>query len=103
MHTPGPWFAFAADYQGTRDEAPIFVIGPEEYHTVAQVRAGNTDDKLPEQTPANAKLVAASPDLLAACKALRKAIGEYNPYWDKMLFDALSETDEAIARAEGRE
>ena len=28
-HTPGPWFAFNADYQGRPDEAPIFTVGPD--------------------------------------------------------------------------
>ena len=69
-HTPGPWFAFNADYQGRSDEAPIFVIGPQEFHTVAKVRAGCHDDDLPAQTPTNAALIAAAPDLLAALEAM---------------------------------
>jgi hypothetical protein len=69
-HTPGPWYAYRADYQGRPDEAPIFVVGPSEFHTVAKVRAGNTDDDLPKQTEANALLIAAAPELLAALKAV---------------------------------
>lgn len=72
QHTPGPWFAFDANYQRLNEYSllPIFTIGPQEFHTVAQVRPGNDDDDLPAQTEANARLIAAAPDLLAALKAL---------------------------------
>lgn len=74
-HTPGPWLAFNADYQRPHDDAllPIFVVGPREFHTVAQVRAGSDDDGLPAQTAANAALIAAAPDLLEAAQLLEKA------------------------------
>jgi hypothetical protein len=49
---------------------PIFVVGPQEFHTVAQVRAGNTDDDLPAQTAANARLIAAAPQMLAALRTI---------------------------------
>ena len=59
--TPGPWHAYPADHQRAHDDdlLPIFVIGPERFHTVAQVRPGNSDDDLPAQTEPNAKLIAA--------------------------------------------
>ena len=96
-HTPGPWFAFNADYQGRSDEAPIFVIGPQEFHTVARVRAGCHDDDLPAQTPANAALIAAAPDLLAGLKWIVERDGEClgdHP-------DILAKLRGFIAKAEG--
>lgn len=71
-HTPGPWHAYEADYQQSHETAllPIFVVGPGEFHTVAQVRAGCSDDDLPAQTAANARLIAAAPDLLEALKGV---------------------------------
>jgi hypothetical protein len=69
-YTRGPWHAFKADYQrGPGDILPIFTIGPDEFHTVAQVRAGNTDDDLPAETEANATLIAAATVMLAALQA----------------------------------
>jgi hypothetical protein len=70
--TPGPWHAYRADYQRLHDDdlLPIFVVGPGQFHTVAQVRAGSDDDDLPAQTEANAWLIAAAPALLAALKAM---------------------------------
>lgn len=77
QHTPGPWHAYPADYQGgPADLHPIFVVGPSEFHTVAQVRAGNEDDDLPAQTAANARLIAAAPDLLDALKYARWFLNE---------------------------
>lgn len=71
-HTPGPWHAYPADYRREHDTdlLPIFVVGPQEFHTVAQVRAGNTDDDLPAQTAANARLIAAAPQMLAALRTI---------------------------------
>lgn len=70
-HTKGPWSVFDVSWQARhKGERPIFVVGPEEFHTVAQVRAGNSDDGLPDQTPANARLIAASPMLLEALLAV---------------------------------
>jgi len=125
-HTPGPWFAFNADYQRLHDHAllPIFVVGPEEFHTVAQVRAGSEDDDLPAQTKDNARLIAAAPDLLAALKSARDVVQEHatellrsfciikddKPDRDSMddderagvteLESVLAEVDAAIAKAE---
>jgi hypothetical protein len=69
-HTRGPWHAYPADYHrlNDTDPLPIFVVGPNEFHTVAQVRAGNIDGDLLAQTPANAALIAAAPELLTALR-----------------------------------
>ena len=99
-HTLGPWFAYPADYQKLypTDLGPIFVVGPDEFHTVCQVRPGEADDDLPAQTEANARLITAAPDLLAALQALLEAIGgeESTDIWCE---DARA----AIAKATGAE
>lgn len=75
-HTPGPWHYFQADYRRMHDSSllPIFTVGPEEFHTVAEVRAGCEDDNLPAQTEANAALIAAAPKLAAELTRLRSAL-----------------------------
>lgn len=57
-HTPGPWFVQHSSHQGG------LLIKPVPGQVVAQC------DELPEMQ-ANARLIAAAPDLLAALKALR--------------------------------
>lgn len=90
--TAGPWHAYNADYQGRPDEGPIFTVGPSEFHTVAQVRAGNTDDDLPTQTPANARLIASAP-------ALRDALINAVALWEYSSTDAPQRAWLAQARA----
>ena len=58
QHTPGPWLAL--DYTGT--DEPAWHVVPGDFHgTIATLD--------PEQS-ANARLIAAAPDLLAALEAL---------------------------------
>lgn len=99
-HTPGPWFAFKADYR--RDHAgsplPIFVVGPQEFHTVAQVRAGNEDDDLPAQTEANARLIAAAPDLLAILKELVEVF-EWSERRTRPDWDGAASENSTLGRA----
>lgn len=59
-HTPGPWLA-AEDEVGTNPDICIEAIG---YGIIADVGGG-----LPHVRRANARLIAAAPDLLAACEA----------------------------------
>lgn len=106
-HTPGPWHAYPADYQREHagDLLPIFVVGPREFHTVAQVRAGNEDDDLPTQTRANARLIAAAPDMLAALRRIvqRAYESETDETGLRDTIHALHTLAvEAIAMAEGR-
>lgn len=71
-HTKGPWKAYPAEHlaKGSEDPNLFFTIGPRQFHTVAEIRPGNPDDGLPDQTPANARLIAAAPDLLEALEGL---------------------------------
>ncbi len=103
-HTPGPWTAFNADYQAIHEDSllPIFVVGPREFHTVAQVRAGNDDDGLPAETAANAALIATAPDLLAALKATREHLALFCTTEDAIAAEIFRIADAAIAKAEAQ-
>jgi len=46
----------------------VYWIGPDEITSIAEVRAGSTDDSLPKQVKANAALIASAPELLEACQ-----------------------------------
>lgn len=74
-HTPGPW----------RLDSYGVITGGSNYHTsVAVVASCNNSCKLPTRTypapgttqHANARLIAAAPELLEACKTLLTALGE---------------------------
>lgn len=97
MSTPGPWFAHDASNLLTHDESgPLYRIGPDEYTSVAEVRPGSEDDDLPAQTEANARLIAAAPDLL---EALEQCVEKL---WttDK---ETVEKARAAIAKARGKE
>ena len=102
-HTPGPW-AYDAD--------SCEVFGTTEGRScgwVAKVVGGDSNDcRLPyDERVANARLIAAAPDLLAACKALAHDIramqftdGEYRLSLDSAR-SILALLDREISKAEG--
>ena len=68
-HTPGPWEAFDAKTQD--GEVTIGIRGDGEFiATLDVVAIGAGPYKLPPNAEANARLIAAAPELLEACKAL---------------------------------
>lgn len=71
--TPGPWSVFPYYYQHDNGEQ-WRLIGTGQYDTVAEVRHGNED--LPGNVDANARLIAAAPDLLESCHHAETAIGD---------------------------
>jgi hypothetical protein len=94
-HTPGPWTAI-------RDEARVgrgaLVIGSQ--HATLAVLTGSP---AAPGVCADARLIAASPDLLEACqKMLRAAWGEDHERTGAALRDAEKSMRAAIAKAEGR-
>lgn len=70
--TPGPWVAVRQDFRRLDAPEPFYTVGPSEFTTIADVRAGSDDDDLPKQVEANAHLIAASPCLLAAAITAEK-------------------------------
>ena len=102
-HTPGPW----ADtgLPSTCDHRAIAADGPT---LIAFVPKGGAADKN-GQVSANARLIAAAPDLLAACKIVLTRLdleaAELNDQGKRPIFpeSALrSDLRDAIAKAEGR-
>ncbi len=74
-HTPGPWSVSG------RDDPAVQVIGADGYgvgraHTIGVAISGRHADpecrrsRSPEEAAANARLISAAPDLLAACEAV---------------------------------
>jgi len=93
-HTPGPWRAVVRSNQmGVRSAGVDMPAGSR-----AWTRRG-TNPKFDEQDAANARLIAAAPDLLATLKALRDECSGTPRTW--VLVDLLTNATEAIAKAEG--
>jgi hypothetical protein len=90
QHTPGPWFAnllFSGAWQINSAESRIVANIP-------------TSQSMP--TEANARLIAAAPDLLAACKAAlnRLLTDGYEPKHHGG--EVLTDLQVAIAKVEGK-
>ena len=106
-HTPGPWFrdgACGGMPWTIHVEQAFSQLGPSNGKVAT---AENIDGKF-ETRVANARLIAAAPDLLAACKlGLKVAESWIHDQLDgtKFLADALAELDSvraAIAKATGQ-
>ena len=85
-HTPGPW------YVGERAASGIDVRAVDSRDLLAQACIGRLNCE------ANARLIAAAPDLLEACKQLY----EYMPTLTALQRRIAAEAEQAIAKAEGR-
>lgn len=111
QHTPGPWVAS----KGVDDEPDRWCVltdGGHQYF-IAEIHNGAPGDTL-ETEGANARLMAAAPDLLAACK--KAADGDLFAYGvagvggdkdnrDRCIAEArslMAEARAAVAKAEGR-
>jgi hypothetical protein len=93
-HTPGPWTV-----EPPSDQAPHMWITAPTSSGIAKVETCDYDDgrgeRLTDEDFANARLIAASPELLAALKEAVEIIEEYSPYDGSRAYSA-------IAKAEGR-
>jgi len=94
-HTPGPWEAFANG--NTRIGAVTHIHGPQHYRSgycVAFVQ--NHGDR----HDADARLIAAAPEMLAALKDALRMLPAFPPHDpNRYRFDAIRD---AVAKAEGR-
>jgi hypothetical protein len=71
VHTPGPW---VVDYEGSIGHVKSVAERPDYFTpTVARYDTGAVSIG-PDEKQANARLIAAAPDLLEACKAALAAI-----------------------------
>ena len=102
-HTPGPWQLHREKetFQGAPRDAEIRGAGGR----YVVVRLGKINH---DQQDANARLIAAAPDLLAACEALERwsrdnGGGAYleGLKWTKDIQDAVCDARAAIAAAKG--
>jgi hypothetical protein len=96
-HTPGPWaFSQSTEYGDTRfyvaqaDGAPY----TPHYSDVATLIAETVNDERKSIQEANARLIAAAPELLEALQHLMVAHGEQLDY-------AFQQAQDAIAKATG--
>lgn len=111
-HTPGPWeYHFLADGVGYY----IVPVGKEWQcdSICGEMRSDYDVDWSAEPSLADARLIAASPDLLAALESLATAAdeligacdyGPFSPTWAKAYAarEAINVARAAIAKAEGR-
>ena len=87
-HTPGPW-----EIRG-EPGSELLIVQPETDWPIAILEAPTSD---PDAHAANARLIAAAPDMLEALKALRDKVEDCDI--SPALFAAC---DAAIAKAEAR-
>lgn len=103
-HTPGPWIAAAK----ISSVVGLPVVASPDGRSVCNVtciayrepvdRKVEGDGSFNRESMSNARLIAAAPDLLTACKRLVKAIGIPSSI---TIGDAVEQAEAAIARAEG--
>ena len=95
QHTPGPWEVGAAP---TSVYAPVT---PDSYVYIASASSRGSNDEETDQ--ANARLIAAAPELLAALRALVKQHDRPHGFDDSGWYiEQLEAARAAIAQAEGK-
>jgi hypothetical protein len=104
-HTPGPWYV---GKYGDNDSDVCAEGGP----VICALRSGNADPH-DMTADADALLIAAAPEMLAALKRMREVFEQLSDgdwrsldatYVDQLIeSDGLHGCDQAIAKAEGRE
>lgn len=109
-HTPGPWHYDSWKYinpgTGAIDRTvPVVVTAKFRIAEMASDEGNDNPYTIPlSEAEANARLIAAAPDLLEACKQIKAAYAHLTPYeHGEEAEKALDAIDAAIAKAEGRE
>lgn len=109
QHTPGPWRFYDPDSErrawGTPDKR-IMVLHPDGERLIAQCNTGITNNTgtIPrEEIKANARLIAAAPDLLEALHGLMeraaKDAEQYAPEGYEPIWAFIADAQEAIHKA----
>lgn len=112
-HTPGPWECTTRDWRGEETDRGVYIHGDaretcddetgEPDGTVATSVAIVVGDREVPAVWASAHLIAASPDLLAACEAMLAQLDRLRTLWGydpapRRLMDAMRA---AVAKARG--
>lgn len=99
LHTPGPWVACDDDSMDGCDFIPIETEQPTGplCRIICEVRPEDTDDGLTDVDSANARLIAAAPELLEALGLVWDAYG-FDPSIDSGIWQTVQS---AIAKATG--
>ena len=92
-HTPGPWIVY---HDGP--SRPIILCGDNSMLSISRWIDGKFTTY--ENEEADAQLIAASPDLLAACKM---ALADSSPDSDDFRPQTIWALEEAIEKAEGKD
>lgn len=90
-HTPGPWFTFA---NGNCVGGPVGLLGNPSGADTAGIAHCGMGLRTGTEARANARLIAAAPDLLDALQFVMTATGE-------QLSTAFEQAQDAIAKATG--
>lgn len=93
LHTPGPWKIDYADTITVREEAKNGRIC-----SLYMLMPGNYGRRSPREVEANARLIAAAPDLLDACKEFVRKVESGEARSTR----SYQQMKAAIAKAEGR-
>lgn len=99
-HSPGPWQLEHTD----RDRINVFVPSTFGINVLAIMECG-FNEPFESQQQANARLIAAAPELLAAAKAVLDGLNariDAAPMTDVPVFDGIAALHSAIAKAECR-
>ena len=103
-HTPGPWRVSPLDGRTCGPSRLLISNGTE----VSQLQAVAIVTLRTGETDANARLIAAAPDLLDACRMAHAALRHYQEHLNAGQFNSVEDKDaidycaDAIAKAEGR-
>lgn len=97
-HTPGPWQVLAGE-PGDRSSRTIVALTP--YRKIASVRVDGAVQPLPCEE-ADARLIAAAPDLLAALEECRLWLGSDEPMPTAKMWELGAIVRAAITKAKGR-
>ena len=107
-HTPGPWNFARAVKPGANEENNHLIYNGEKRH-IAEVFQYQEHDFIIElaEASANARLIAAAPELLEALKEIAKGEGPYSmdrlTHANNTIENMIAIAQQAIAKAEGGE
>ena len=93
--TPGPWFV----YHGPEDHPELTVLYEDKSGQLIEVADCLSSTVPPTEREANARFIAAAPDLLAALKVAIQVMKDNDI--DEALSGEFDQFEDAIAKAEG--